>query len=101
MKRHTKIKLIIAGNQREYGSYILDQIRESESENYRIQPNTAVIDDVRYLYVFDRDSIRGFNDAEFIPVGTWYERKDIDQIKEEVKIRLAGMNEPWPEWLKL
>jgi hypothetical protein len=99
MKSNTKIKLIIAGNQREYGSYILDQIRESE--DYRIQPNTAMIDGVRYLYVFDCDSIRGFNDAEFIPVGTWSERKDIDRIKDEVKARLAAMNEPWPEWLKL
>jgi hypothetical protein len=99
MKHQTKIKLIIAGNQREYGSFILDQIRESE--DYRIQPNTAMIDGVRYLYVFDVDSIRGFSDAEFIPYGTWYERKDIDRIKDEVKARLAAMGEPFPEWLSL
>ena len=65
------IKLILAGNYRQF----LDWCKEEG-----VDPRTRSI-----RYIHDVHSILGMRDYEVIRYGTYYERKDFNDIEDEIK----------------
>jgi hypothetical protein len=61
---------IVAGNYKEYTDYV-----------YKNQYK-----DERYTYVQDVDYIRGLNEIKGFYIGTYYNRPDIEAIKEYISI---------------
>ena len=71
MKREKRI--VFAGTHRQYLNFCAQ---------YELNPNTEA------LYVSSVDVLKGLHfDRELVwYVGTWYERKDRDEIEEEIRI---------------
>jgi hypothetical protein len=64
------IKYIVAGNYNEYQAYVRRKTR----------------DQVYYKYVSGVDRIRGLSEIDGYYIGTFYQRPDIEDIKEHINI---------------
>lgn len=64
------IKYIVAGNYNEYQAYVKRKTR----------------DQVYYKYVSGVDRIRGLSEIDGYYIGTFYQRPDIEDIKEHINI---------------
>lgn len=79
-KPHKKTKpyviIVIAGNAEQFRNYV------ANSFDKRLPFQDT------FIFARDRESLMGIEADEIIRVGTWYERKDIDDIEREARMRL-------------
>ena len=89
--------MVIAGSLSEFRGMISDL-----SYNCRgslIGHDRAVVDSVRYVYVASVDRLRGVRDVDFEFYGSWYRRRDIDELRAVAANILIseGRDVPWRE----
>lgn len=89
-----KTTVVIAGNQRQFNDIVVELCKNAKA--FTVYPTKAIIDGVRFLYCTDARMLKGLRDIDFKFYGTWYERKDINEIKEEARFRLLSENKPVP-----
>jgi len=81
-----KLIAIIAGNKKEAGEYAAwRQAKEGYIwDDIIVKGNQIYTKDywLEMFYVISPEHLRGLRNVEFVYVGTWYARKDIDEIKE-------------------
>ena len=89
--------MVVAGNMMEFKRMISDL--SFHCRGSLIGHDRAVIDSVRYYYVSSPDTLRGLHNVDFEFLGTWHERKDIDQIRSIAAHMLIseGREVPWRE----
>lgn len=60
---------IVSGNHQEFADYLRRKMADTESHG------------VLYHYVSSVDMLRGFNDLQGFYIGSWRDRKDIEEIQ--------------------
>jgi hypothetical protein len=87
-----KTVYIIAGNQREFKSFITEKIDSAKKFTVYPGQSHAIIDGVRYLYASDVNKLRGLSDVSVQFYGTSHERKDLAELEQE--IHYINMRDP-------
>lgn len=91
MKQHDKleppIEYIVAGNFGEYQNYVNRKIDEMDS------PSAPK---VLYRYVSDVNILRGLSEIRGLYIGSYAQRRDIEEIKQAIAVIKAKSNtDPW------
>lgn len=87
--------MVVAGSMNEFRRMISDL--SFDCRGSLIGTDRAIVDSVRYYYVSSPETLRGINNVDFTFVGTWHERKDIDEIRSIATHMMIseGREIPW------
>jgi hypothetical protein len=80
---------VIAGTEPQAYEWINEEIQERINNG---EPMTSIQD---YQYVHSVDVLRGAINPRGIFVGTWYERKDMNEIFQTLLTRMTVNSGPW------
>lgn len=93
-----KTVLVIAGNRREFNFFIAEIC--DKAKHFTVYNSKAIVDDTRFINVYDERDIRGIRDADFMLYGTWCDRKDLPVLREVMIANLMSQNKEIPNWIR-
>ncbi len=76
---------VITGNRREFDSFMNEKLFNKTEYQVNKSFNQFVVDGARYFWVSDPDRLRGLQLDGAVHYGTYYKRKDLDEIKQNIQ----------------
>lgn len=83
-----KIVAVCSGTREEFDAYVRWRVTGMDAAVVkRMEPGDVETSDMRFIFAAPL-SVRGFEIAEFVEVGTYYERPDEREVKAVVRSRM-------------
>ena len=81
---------VLAGNKREFDTAVNMEILKRTKGDFEIKDGEAIIDNERYIYIANTESLRGVNIKRYIIGGKFFDRNDWRAIQEMAESRIRN-----------